>query len=76
MEGLKDFLLGFSNSILKNLSKEGQNEISHIIGDGIKEGIEKSGKELSSIGSSILIIGIGLFLIVYWSLYCSAWTYI
>ncbi len=65
MQNLKDFLMGFSNSILHIWSKEGQKEIGHIIGEGIKEGIEKSEKELSHIGISIVVIGIGLFLITW-----------
>lgn len=44
---------------------EGQKEISHIIGEGIAEGIEKSGKELFSIGISITFIGIGFFLTIW-----------
>ncbi len=65
MQSIKDFFVGFSNSILQNMSKEGQKEISHVIGEGIAEGIEKSGKELFSIGISITLIGIGFFLIIW-----------
>lgn len=65
MQGLRDFFIGFSSSILHNLSKEGQKEISHIIGEGIKEGIEKSGKEISHILISSIIIGTGIFLTIW-----------
>ena len=60
---IEDFFMGLSNSILDYMSKEGRKEISHIIGESIREGIEKSGKELYYIGISIIIIGTGFFLI-------------
>lgn len=65
MSSIKDFFMGFSNSILQNMSKERQKEISHIIGEGMAEGIEKSGSALFSIGISITLIGIGFFLTVW-----------
>jgi hypothetical protein len=62
---VKEFLLGLVNGIIQGLPGEAQKHVSDAIGNGIAQGVEKSRKKLFSVGVSIALIGIGLFLLLW-----------
>ncbi len=64
MKDTLEFLLGLSKTIIQGLSETKKFE-SEAIGDGIADGIDKSRKQLFTIGISVALTGTGFFIVMW-----------